>query len=111
MSLWNKLRAGLAFLTGGWDGVISYVLSLLNGFLQAGVTADRVARGYKIAMDVLYYLKKYRIYVPNVWLDYFDPAVAAVEALVVIFDDGKVDADEIVRAVATFEKTYEAWRS
>lgn len=111
MSLWNKLRAALAFLTGGWDGVISYVLDLLNGFLQAGVTADHVAKGYKIAMDVLYYLKKYRVYVPNVWLDYFDPAVAAVEALVVMFEDGKIDADEVTKAVAVFEKTYEAWRS
>ena len=111
MSLWNKLVAGLAFLTKGWDGVISYVLGLFNGFLQEGVTADRVAKGYKIAMDVLYYLKKYRVYVPNVWLDYFDPTVAAVEAFVVIFEDGKVDANEATKAIIAFEKAYEAWCS
>lgn len=111
MSLWNKLRVGLAFLTGGWDGVVSYVLDLLNGFLQEGVTADRVARGYRIAMDALYYLKKYRVYVPNAWLDYFDPTVAAVEALVVIFEDGRVEADEVAKATAAFENAYRAWRS
>lgn len=107
----SKLAAKLIFMVSGWDGVVSYVLDLLNGFLQEGVTADRVARGYKIAMDVLYYLKKYRVYVPNQWLDYFDTTVAAVEALVVIFEDGRVEADEVAKATAAFENAYRAWRS
>ena len=70
-----------------------------------------MGKGYKIAMDVLYYLKKYRVYVPNQWLDYFDPTVAAVEALVVVFEDGRVEADEVAKATAAFENAYRAWRS
>ena len=111
MGWFSKIAAKLIFMVSGWDGVVSFVLNYLNRFLQDGVTADRIAKGYKIAMDVLYYLKKYRVYVPNAWLDYFDPTVAAVETLVVIFEDGKVDADEVTKAVAAFEKAYEAWRS
>ena len=107
----GKLAAKLIFMVSGWDGVVSFVLNYLNKFLQDGVTADRVAKGYKIAMDVLYYLKKYRVYVPNQWLDYFDPTVAAVEALVVIFEDGRVEADEVAKATAAFENAYRAWRS
>lgn len=107
----SKLAAKLIFMVSGWDGVVSFVLNYLNKFLQDRVTADRIAKGYKIAMDVLYYLKKYRVYVPNVWLDYFDPTVAAVETFVVIFEDGKVDADETTKAIAAFEKAYKAWRS
>ena len=107
----SKLAAVLIFMVSGWDGVVSFVLNYLNKFLQDGVTADRVAKGYKIAMDVLYYLKKYRVYVPNQWLDYFDPTVAAVEALVVIFEDGRVEADEVAKATAAFENAYRAWRS
>ena len=107
----SKLAAKLIFMVSGWDGVVSFVLNYLNKFLQDGVTADRVAKGYKIAMDVLYYLKKYRVYVPNQWLDYFDPTVAAVEALVVVFEDGRVEADEVARATAAFENAYRAWRS
>ena len=107
----SKLAAKLIFMVSGWDGVVSFVLNYLNKFLQDGVTADRVAKGYKIAMDVLYYLKKYRVYVPNQWLDYFDPTVAAVEALVVAFEDGRVEADEVARATAAFENAYRAWRS
>ena len=107
----SKLAAKLIFMVSGWDGVVSFVLNYLNKFLQDGVTADRVAKGYRIAMDVLYYLKKYRVYVPNQWLDYFDPTVAAVEALVVIFEDGRVEADEVAKATAAFENAYRAWRS
>lgn len=107
----SKLAAKLIFMVSGWDGVVSFVLNYLNKFLQDGVTADRIAKGYKIAMDVLYYLKKYRVYVPNTWLDYFDPTVAAVETFVVIFEDGKVDAEETAKAIAAFEKAYKAWRS
>ena len=106
----SKLAAKLIFMVSGWDGVVSFVLNYLNKFLQDGVTADRVAKGYRIAMDVLYYLKKYRVYVPNQWLDYFDPTVAAVEALVVIFEDGRVEADEVAKATAAFENAYRAWR-
>jgi hypothetical protein len=111
MNWWSKIAARLVFAFAGWDGVISFVLSYFNGFLQDGVTADRVAKVYMVAMDVLYYLKKYRVYVPNVWLDYFDPTVAAVETFVVIFEDGKVEAGEVARAVEAFEKAYAAWRS
>lgn len=107
----SKLAAKLIFMVSGWDGVVSFVLNYLNKFLQDGVTADRVAKGYRIAMDVLYYLKKYRVYVPNQWLDYFDPTVAAVEALVVVFEDGRVEADEVAKATAAFENAYRAWRS
>ena len=107
----SKLAAKLIFMVSGWDGVVSCVLNYLNKFLQDGVTADRVAKGYKIAMDVLYYLKKYRVYVPNQWLDYFDPTVAAVEALVAVFEDGRVEADEVAKATAAFENAYRAWRS
>ena len=107
----SKLAAKLIFMVSGWDGVVSFVLNYLNKFLQDGVTADRVAKGYRIAMDVLYYLKKYRVYVPNQWLDYFDPTVAAVEALVAVFEDGRVEADEVAKATAAFENAYRAWRA
>ena len=106
----SKIAVKLIFMVSGWDGVVAFVLKYLNGFLQDGVTADRIAKGYKVAMDVLYYLKKYRMYVPNQWLDYFDPTVAAVETFVVIFEDGKVEAEEVAKAVAAFEKAYAAWR-
>lgn len=107
----SKIAVKLVFMVSGWDGVVSFVLNYLNGYLKDGVTADRIAKGYKIAMDVLYYLKKYRVYVPNQWLDYFDPTVAAVETFVVIFEDGKVTAEEASKAVEAFEKAYKAWRS
>lgn len=107
----SKIAAKLVFMTVGWDGVLTFVLNYFNRFLQDGVTADRVAKGYKVAMDVLYYLKKYRVYVPNRWLEYLDPVIGAVETFVVVFEDGKVDASEVAKAVEAFEKAYKAWRS
>lgn len=111
MKWYQKLIAGTKFLVGGWESALEYALGLLNAFLSSGVTADRVAKGYSLAMNVLYYAKKYRTYCPSVWLQQYDATVAAVERVALAFEDGKLELDEVSAAAAALARAVEAWRS
>lgn len=108
----QKLIAGTKFLLLGWETALDYVLGLLNAFVASNAAVGaKIAAGRALALDALYYLKKFRKYCPNAWIDAYDPTVDAVETLVRIFDDGKVEAAELARAKIAFEKAYAAWRS
>lgn len=111
MSWFQKIIAGTKFLFGGWESALEYVLELLNKFLADGSAAEHVAKGYELAMTVLYYVKKFRTYCPNVWLAEYDATSNAVEKLAVIFADGKIEAQELNQATSALTAAYEAWRS
>lgn len=111
MSWFQKIITGTKFLFGGWESALEYVLEILNKFLASGTAASRVAKGYKIAMTVLYYIKKFRTYCPDVWLTEYDATSNAVEKLAVIFADGKVEAEELTQATSALTAAYDAWRS
>lgn len=111
MSWFQKIITGTKFLFGGWESALEYVLELLNKFLADGGAAERVAKGYELAMTVLYYIKKFRTYCPNVWLAEYDATSDAVEKFAVIFADGKIEAEELARATAAFTAACEEWRS
>lgn len=104
---WGVLKAWL--FGGGAEGIIDYVLTILNKFLSQDNVSEKVAQGYALASKVYGYLAKYSSWCPTKWRTEYDATLVAVKNVVDTFEDGKVEADEVSKCIAGFKDAYAAW--
>ena len=109
MNLWNKVVLGTKFLFGGFESATDYLLRLLNEFLVKENVAGCVQKAREYVVAILSYMKKYEKYCPAIWVSHYEKLMAAVQALVDVFEDGKVTAEEIETAIAAVKAAIDEW--
>ncbi|MGN0851870.1 MAG: hypothetical protein ACI4Q3_00675 [Kiritimatiellia bacterium] len=110
MTLWQKLTTGTKFLFGGFDAAVDYLLNkVLNPYLTTDAVAGNVRKAYETANAVLGYLRKYASWCPSAWEKYYNAIVEAVDVMVGVFADGKVETEEITACINAFKTARAAW--
>jgi len=112
MTIWQKITTGAKFLFGGFDPAVDYVLNtVLNPYLSVDTVAEKVIRAYETSNSVLGYLRKYANWCPSAWRTEYDAVIGAVDAMVEVFADGKVERSEIEKCVDAFKTARNAWNA
>jgi len=112
MTLWQKIVTGSKFLFGGFIPATDYLLDVvLNPYLAWDSIANKVQTAYDACNMILGYLRKYADWCPAKWRTEYDAVVAAVDKLVSVFADGKVERDEILEVIASVQAAKAAWNA
>lgn len=110
MSTWQKIVTGTKFLFGGFESAVDYLLNtVLNPYLQTEAVAANVKKAYNTAKTVYDFLVKYRRFCPTAWLTEYDATLRAVDAMVSVFEDGRVTREEIFAVVEAVQSARAAY--
>lgn len=110
MSIWNKIVLGTKFLFVGFESATDYLLKLLNSFLSGGkVVSERIQKAREFVSTILGYMKKYEKYCPAIWCTHYEKLMAAVQALLDVFEDIQISSEELDKAVANIKAAIEVW--
>ena len=109
MNVWNKIVLGAKFVFGGFESATDYLLKLLNEFLSGEKVAEKVQKARDFVVSILGYMKKYEKYCPAIWADEYLKLQAAVQTLVDVFEDGKVTAEEMQKAIDAVKAAIDGW--
>lgn len=104
---WGVVKAWL--FGGGAEGIVDYVLTILNKFLDQSNVADKVSQGYALANKAYGWLTKYASWCPSKWRTEYDVTLDAVKNVVDTFADGKVETEEVNKCIEGFKAAYAAW--
>lgn len=109
MNAWNKIVLGIKFVFGGFEAAIDYLLKLLNEILKIDNVAGRVQQVREFVVTILSYMKKYEKYCPAIWVDDYLKLMSIIQLLVDVFEDGKVDPNELEKAIEAVRDDIEEW--
>lgn len=107
----SKLGALWALCSGGWAGLATYVLKVVNEFL-ATLDRDKLARTAEIVKAIANALTGIvSIFVPPKYSEAASVTIAALNSLATALADGKITQDELDAQVDAIGKAIAAWKA
>lgn len=105
----SKLKIVFKWIFGGVEGVVDYVLGVLNSFLASESVSEKAGEALALAEKVLGYLVKYADWCPSKWRDAYNATLDAVSTLVAALSDMNVTKEEAEKAADAFKVAYAEW--
>jgi len=109
MSTWQKIKLGLKFVFGSFEGASDYLLGPLNEYLGKTNVASKVAKAREYVGYAFTWLTKLEPYCPAKWAGDYAKVKGAVEYLFGVLDDGQVSGAELQAAVEGVTIAYKNW--
>lgn len=106
---WSYIKGAFSPTKSAKEAVIDYVLGQVNKILEKPDLSKRIGEAYSTALKCSDILKKYSDWCPAKWQGEFEDTVAAIDALIDTFEDGKVEAYEVAKVCDQFTKAYKNW--
>ena len=109
MNLWNKIVLGSKFIFGGFESATDYLCKLFNSFITKDNVAGKIKSAREFVLSVLSYMKKYEKYCPAIWANDYLKLQEAIQTFADVFEDGKVTAEEIEKAIDSVKSAINEW--
>lgn len=115
MSGWSVFWAGVKGLfcpgTSMFLEISGLALNKVNTVLAEPDVAERVKKVHDVVAKAYDILNRYSDWCPNKWRNDYTRVLAAVQAVLVAFDDGKLGVDELTNVVTKFKVAYAEWNA
>lgn len=106
---WAAVKGAFSFSSSAFEGIVEYVLDVLNTWLACDVVANKVMRIHSVALKAYQTLVKYRGWCPLKWVSAYDKTLGAVSTVIVTFDDGRLEQSELKKCADDFRLAYAEW--
>lgn len=107
--VWSYLKGAFSLSSSAKESLVDYALGAVNKVLEKPDLSARIEEAYSTAVKCADILKKYSDWCPAKWEREFSDTVAAIDALIDTFKDGKVEAYEVVTVCNQFKIAYDKW--
>lgn len=109
MNWWQKLRAGLKFVFGGFESAADYVLEIVNGWVEDSGFREDIIEYDRRAMAVLAWLRSHADWCPPKWRNEYAAVCAAMECIVDAAEDGFLTSKEISSVIDCWRTAVAKW--
>ena len=106
---WSAVKGAFSLNSSMFEGIVEYVLDVLNTWLACEGIADKVKRVHAVALNAYQTLVKYRGWCPLQWIAAYDKTLGAVNTVIVTFDDGRLEQEELKKCATDFREAYAEW--
>ena len=110
----SKFKALLALMTGGWTGLASYLLEVLNEAL-AGANRETLAKSAEIVRGIANVIQTaiatFSGQMKPAYVEAGLKTVEAVNTLALALADGTITADELDANIETVRAAIDAWQA